>query len=138
MPSEDRTPVTTRVPASQKAAWAADADALDMSQAEFVRAMVQAGRRELELPEGVGAASGESEGAEDGVEPDSPGPNPGGEALEDRVLDVLREQGVCSWDDLVEAFVGDFEDELDETLTRLQSEGPVSYSGREGGYVVRE
>jgi len=138
VPSEDRTPVTTRVPASQKAAWAADADALDMSQAEFVRAMVQAGRRELELPEGVGAASGESESAEDGVEPDSPGPNPGGEALEDRVLDVLREQGVCSWDDLVEAFVGDFEDELDETLTRLQSEGPVSYSGREGGYVVRE
>jgi hypothetical protein len=54
------------------------------------------------------------------------------------VLDVLREEGVCSWDELVEAFVGDFEDELDETLTRLQSEGPVSYSGREGGYVVRE
>ena len=138
MPSEDRTPVTTRVPASQKAAWAADADALDMSQAEFVRTMVQAGRRELELPDGVGAAVGESDGEAERVEPDSPGPNPGGETLEDRVLDVLHEEGVCSWDDLVEAFVGDFEDELDETLTRLQSEGPVSYSGREGGYVVRE
>jgi len=138
VPSEDRTPVTTRVPASQKAAWAADADALDMSQAEFVRTMVQAGRRELELPDGVGAAVGESDGEAERVEPDSPGPNPGGETLEDRVLDVLHEEGVCSWDDLVEAFVGDFEDELDETLTRLQSEGPVSYSGREGGYVVRE
>lgn len=140
VPSEDQTPVTTRVPASQKAAWAADADALDMSQAEFVRTMVQAGRRELELPEGVGAATaaGAEGGERDGVEPDSPGPNPGGEALEDRVLDVLQEEGVCSWDELVEAFVGDFEDELDETLTRLQSEGPVSYSGREGGYVVRE
>lgn len=137
MSSEDRTPVTTRVSASQKAAWAADADALDMSQAEFVRTMVQAGRRELGLPDGVGAAVVEGE-ADSGVEPDSPGPNPGGDALEDRVLDVLREEGVCSWDELVEAFVGDFEDELDETLTRLQSEGPVSYSGREGGYVVRE
>ena len=138
MPSEDQTPVTTRVPASQKAAWAADADALNMSQAEFVRTMVQAGRRELELPEGVGAATPERADENDGADPDSPGPNPGGQALEDRVLDVLREEGVCSWEELVEAFVGDFENELDETLTQLQSEGPVSYSGREGGYVVRE
>lgn len=41
--------VKTRVPAEQLEIWDADAEALDMSRAEFIRCMVQAGRRKLEL-----------------------------------------------------------------------------------------
>ena len=129
-------PVTTRVPAAQKRRWAADADALDMSQSEFVRTMVQAGRRELGLA--TDAAAARRPAANDSGEPDSDGSNPGGDALEDRVLDVLAEEGVCSWDDLLDAVVGDLETQLDETMERLLEEGTVTYSGREGGYVRRE
>ena len=147
MTSERREPVTTRVPATQKRAWAADAEALDMSQSEFVRTMVQAGRRELGLETQAAVAEG-SEGErpregkdlreQDPVEPASPGSNPGGDGLEDRVLDVLAEEGVCSWDDLLDAVVGDLEAQLDETMERLLEAGTVTYSGREGGYVRRE
>src|SRR6056297_3482271 len=40
-----RSTVKTYVPAYQKASWQDHADDLDMSQSEFVRTMVQAGRR---------------------------------------------------------------------------------------------
>ena len=39
-----RTQVRTYVPAYQKSEWESHADELDMSQSEFVRTMVQAGR----------------------------------------------------------------------------------------------
>jgi hypothetical protein len=177
--ADDRVPVTTRVPGYQKEAWLDDADELDMSQSEFVRTMVQAGRRELGLaeetaetaPRGAAAANGESSGvtaatanggsseaaatshsadttaettaAETAAEtaadePLSPGAYPGGHGLEDRVLDVLREEGACSWDELLETVVGDFEERLDETMSELQQSGTVHYSGREGGYVLNE
>ena len=136
--------MTTRVPAAQKREWAADAEALDMSQSEFVRTMVQAGRRDLGLETTVAVAE-ESDDSEveppresDPVEPASPGSDPGGDGLEDRVLDVLAAEGVCSWDDLLDAVVGDLEAQLDETMERLLEEGTVTYSGREGGYVRRE
>lgn len=125
--------MTTRVPAAQKRRWAADADALDMSQSEFVRTMVQAGRRELGL-----VTDATDRGSVDPADTDSDGSNPRGDGLEDRVLDVLAEEGVCSWDDLLDAVVGDLEAQLDETMERLLEEGTVTYSGREGGYVRRE
>ncbi len=54
MPSDDSTEravVRTYVPAYQKAHWQDHADELDMSQSEFVRTMVQAGRSGFEPPE---------------------------------------------------------------------------------------
>jgi hypothetical protein len=180
--SDDRTPVTTRVPAYQKEVWEDDADELGMSQSEFVRTMVQAGRHELGLAtesaagsdraagktsvgssaaaEGAAAERAAAESAvaaeetdsetsvdwspadsavsENGVEPDPPAATPGGEPLEDRVLAILREREVCSWDELLEAVVSDFEDQLDETMGELIESGPVTYSGRAGGYVLDE
>lgn len=158
--SDDRVPVTTRVPAYQKDAWLDDADELGMSQSEFVRTMVQAGRRELDLGERAGGAteseptdesadsvsaeavesaeSAESADPSSGDEPRSPGVTPGVDGLEDRVLSVLESEGVCSWDDLLEMVVDDFEERLDETMTELTQSGPVTYSGRKGGYVLHE
>jgi len=43
--SDDRRSVKTYVPEDQKAIWQDHADDLGMSQSEFVRTMVQAGRR---------------------------------------------------------------------------------------------
>jgi len=130
----ERTVVKTYVPAEQKEEWTEHADRLEMSQSEFVRTMVQAGRR------GFGAGDTIVESTPSEGTPEQPGSSdatPRGDALEDRVLDVLRD-GTHSWDELVEAVVGELEADLDETLQRLQSEGRIRYSGRTGGYELVE
>ena len=122
----DRQSVKTYVPTEQKEIWRDHADDLDMSLSEFVRTMVQAGRR--------GFVPTESGGDE---EPASEGSDPGGHDLERRVRAAL-ESGPRSWDELVQAVVGDVEDELEATLDDLQDRNRVRYSGRDGGYVLTD
>jgi hypothetical protein len=119
----ERATVKTYVPVYQKAEWQAHADDLDMTQSEFVRTMVQAGRREFDL---------------EPVEAEDSGSNPGGQDLEEHVLDVLGSEGALAWDDLLETLTEDIEDRLDEALDELQSDNRVKYSGREGGYTLAE
>ncbi len=132
---EERTSVRTYVPKYQKENWQSHADELDMSQSEFVRTMVQAGRSGFEPPESETA--GDSASAEE-TEPRSPDANPRGSGLKDRVVEALADGDHCDWDDLVAALTDDIEQRLDETLQELQSEGRVRYSGRHGGYVLDE
>lgn len=106
--------VKTYVPEAQKDEWHDHADELDMSLSEFVRTMVQAGRRGF-LDE-VGSTA-ESDG------------------FDDRVLAALTEEP-RSWDDLRESLVAGVEDDLEAALTRLQDDGRVRYSGRDGGYTI--
>ncbi|MFB6229416.1 MAG: DUF5805 domain-containing protein [Halobacteriales archaeon] len=116
----DRVAVKTYVPRYQKEAWQEQAAALDMSQSEFVRSMVQAGRRGFDP---------------DPENPESADATPSGENLEDRVLGVLASEGPLEWDELVGELTDDFENELEEVLQRLQGENRVQYSGRQGGYT---
>ncbi|WP_135830502.1 DUF5805 domain-containing protein [Halorussus halobius] len=127
-----RTTVKTFVPAYQKAEWKRHADDLDMSQSEFVRTMVQAGRRDFDLePVGGPESGGDPPASGDGDDADD-----GDRGFEERTLSVLSESEHRSWDDLVERLTADVEDRLDETLQRLQTENRVTYSGRHGGYAV--
>jgi len=118
-----RTQVRTYVPAYQKSEWESHADELDMSQSEFVRTMVQAGRRDF---------------AVDPEKTEDSDTNPPGQAFEDRVLDVLSREGPKPWDELVEALVDDVEEQLDEALAGLQEQNRIRYSGRDGGYTLVE
>ncbi len=127
----ERTAVKTYVPRYQKERWREHADDLDMSQSEFVRTMVQAGRRGFVLD----APDAESGGPE---EARSPGSDPGGRGFEDRVLDVLSDGDYLSWDELVAALSEDFEDRLEEELDSLQAANRVQHSGRHGGYTLTE
>ncbi|QZP38403.1 DUF5805 domain-containing protein [Halobaculum magnesiiphilum] len=144
----ERVAVTARVPAYQKEAWVADAERLDMSQSEFLRTMVQAGRRDLGIADEFGPPAGTdprsvpdhedqatSAGNEEGASPPS---HPRGDGLEDDLLGALSDAGVMSFDELVEAVTGDIEERVDETMGELQSRGLVRYSGRDGGYVPVE
>jgi hypothetical protein len=72
------------------------------------------------------------------VEAEDSGSNPGGQDLEEHVLDVLGSEGALAWDDLLETLTEDIEDRLDEALDELQSDNRVKYSGREGGYTLAE
>ena len=122
--SDDRRSVKTYVPAEQKDRWQAHADELGMSQSEFVRTMVQAGRRGFSLSE----PSNTSEAT-------SADETPGSHDLETQVERVLAD-GPQSWDELVEALLGDFEDQLEDALNALQDRNRVRYNGRRGGYAL--
>ncbi len=126
-----RTAVKTYVPAYQKERWERHAERLGMSQSEFVRAMVQAGRRDFEIP-------GEKEGDDRGPA-DDPVRGSGEESpLDERVLHILSGADYLSWDELVGELTDDIEDRLETTLQDLQADNRVQYSGRRGGYTVVE
>ena len=130
----ERTSVRTYVPAYQKERWQSHAEELDMSQSEYVRTMVQAGRSGFEPPDSE--RSNEVVREQRSAEPTSPDADPGGHGLEDRVVEILEDGGHYDWDDLLAALTDDIEERLDEVLGQLQSEGRVRYSGRHGGYVL--
>ncbi len=135
-PREDvdtsRTRVQTYVPAYQKQEWRDHADELDASLSEFVRSMVQAGRRGFRGP-----SVDPGDGPERGSDPE-PASTPNGDRnseglpLEDRVVRALREHECPDWDELVDELT----DDLEETLQELQAEDRVTYSGRHGGYQL--
>lgn len=120
----DRSVVKTYVPEYQKDEWEDHAEELGMTQSEYVRVMVQAGRSGF-LTDETGST-------------DSRDATPGGDVFEARILDVLRSEGPCSWDELLERVTDDVEDRMEETLQELQRENAVGYSGRDGGYTLLE
>jgi hypothetical protein len=126
----ERTVVKTYVPAYQRQEWDDHADELDMSRSEFVKTMVQAGRR------GFGAEE-TATGAETESDPDREDGSDSGtsENLEAEVLEMLSE-GPRDWEELLAELTAEIEDDLDETLQSLQAAGEVRYSGRDGGYVL--
>ncbi|QLD88005.1 hypothetical protein HWV07_02710 [Natronomonas salina] len=129
----DRVSVQTYVSSDQRERWRAEADELDMSQAEYVRSMVQAGRRSFSLNTDGRSLSTEASNPAEGGSLDA---TPGGEGLEDRVLEVLRAEEFADWDELVAGVTDDIEQRLDETLEELQADDRIRYSGRHGGYTV--
>lgn len=117
----DRTVVKTYVPRFQKEIWTDEADELSMSQSEYLRSMVQAGRREI--------ICGDTEETDD-----SPA-TPRGEGLETRVYEVIRDEGPLEWDALVEKL---FEDRLEAALHDLQRSNRIHHAPRKGGYVTTD
>jgi hypothetical protein len=110
------------VPRWQKDEWVTHADQLDMTQSEFLRSMIQAGRLNI----------GQSRTDEIG----SPDATPGGDDLEERVLDVLRGSGYLTWDDILAGVMDDIEERLEDALDAHQKDNRIQYSGRNGGYTV--
>lgn len=129
MPDEaERVTVSTYVTAYQRDRWREDAESLGMSQSEFVRSMVQAGRRGFAL-------DGDTGNPEEG---DVPGSNPGSNDLKTGLLDLLRSEGPLEWDELVQELTGDLEDELESTLLELQADNRINHSPRDGTYSLVE
>lgn len=124
----ERTVVKTYVPAYQREQWDDHADDLDMNRSEFVKTMVQAGRR------GFGREETESERDLDSKR--DGGTGSGSDAsLEAEVVGMLSE-GPRDWDELLAELTAEVENDLDETLQELQETSRVRYSGRDGGYVL--
>jgi hypothetical protein len=147
-PETERVSVSTYVPAYQRETWAAEAESMGVSRSEYVRLMVQAGRRSFDLNGSDPETATQGNSADDDSTPENtvtkhnsesgvrPGSDPRGRGLEDRVLDLLDSDAYLDWDDLVAGLTDDIEDRLDAALDELQSANRVRYSGRHGGYTV--
>lgn len=128
----ERVAVQTYVPAYQKEHWADDASRMGVSQSEFVRMMVQAGRSEFELPSLRDAE-------EHSPETDQPATTQTDtDPFRERVMETLSPDEPLEWDELVDALTEELEADLDRTLEELQQDNVVRYSGRQGGYVISE
>ncbi|OLZ41099.1 hypothetical protein A6E15_08910 [Natrinema saccharevitans] len=128
MADDDRTAVKTYVPRYQKEEWADHADELDMSQSEFVRTMVQAGRRDFDVPSSNAIDTGTEAGDQTRTRTDT-------DDLQERVLAAIDREAVLDWDELVDELIDDIENEVDTALGELQDKNHIRYSGRDGGYV---
>ncbi|WP_115862968.1 DUF5805 domain-containing protein [Halorussus litoreus] len=158
-----RKTVKTFIPAYEKTEWKRHADELGMSQSEFVRTMVQAGRRDFEIEGKVSVGDGPDAATADGesstgsatasanvaeggdnpadtAEKDGTGGEGGAEGsggdLREHVLAALSDADHLSWDELVERLTSDIEDRLEQALQELQADNRVQYSGRHGGYAL--
>jgi len=125
MSSEERTTVKAYVPRWQKERWVEEADDLDMSQSEFLRAMVQAGRRNINIEP--------SDGSSEAVEGRG---QSGEEGFEDRVRSCLESEGTLDWDGLLDAVTDGVEDRVEDAIRELEQRGEVRYAPREGGYTL--
>ena len=128
MAAEERAAVKTYVPTYQKEEWERHADQLDMSQSEFVRTMVQAGRSDIEIP----SAQADHEPPANSSEP--PAVDDGN--LQSTIRRELAADEATDWETLVERIVGNLEGDIEAALEELQQANQVFYSGRKGGYLL--
>lgn len=126
----ERVGVRTYVPEYQREKWDRHAEELGMSRAEFVRTMVQAGRRGFDF-DGLEQRDG-SNPEQPAEDPSTPGVN----GLEDQLLELLDSEEYLSWDELVDGVTDDIEERLEERLDELQRHNRVQYNGRRGGYTL--
>jgi DNA-binding MurR/RpiR family transcriptional regulator len=125
----ERTVVKTYVPAYQREVWDDHAEELDMSRSEFVKTMVQAGRR------GFSAETRQAADRERNHSEDTTSTAGADESLETEVVEMLSAEP-RDWDELLATLTAEVEESLDETLQALQDAGRVRYSGRDGGYIL--
>lgn len=130
MPSQesvdtDRAVVTTYVPAYQKSAWESHATDLDMSQSEFVRSMVQAGRRGFGVEsDSTGPSATDDRHTADSVEDRPPDVTPGVDTRR-MVLQTLEESGPLTGEEIVDVVLEEWRGVIGETLEELLQEGAI-------------
>lgn len=125
--SEERASVKAYVPAWQKERWVEEANDLDMSQSEFLRTMVQAGRQNINIePE---------EGRSEGVDPRGQSHD---EGFEGRVRSCLESEETLDWDELLDAVTDGVEERVEDAIRELEERGEVRYAPREGGYTLTD
>jgi hypothetical protein len=109
--------VQTYIPAYQKEIWSEHAGTLGMNQSEFIRSMVQAGRRGYLTGPDVAGGHGPGEG--DAGEPAFP------DIVRERALAVFRAVDHVTRDELQEVLTEDVTEALDTVLDDLQQENAV-------------
>ena len=113
----ERKAMRTYVPAYQKQEWVKHAQELNMSHSEYIRCMVQAGRKGFVAKD------------EEAVTKDA---TPRGKAIDEHLLEVLK-SGPKSWNELSTVIL----DETERVLNSFQEESIVSQS-RDGIWAITD
>ncbi|MGB9965100.1 DUF5805 domain-containing protein [Halobacterium hubeiense] len=118
----DDVKLNVTVPPHQREVYDEEAERMGFaSRAAYVRAMVNAGRRDFGLdPQGSG---GENTTLE--------------EFIEERIVAVIDEADGASRDAVVNEIAGDVEQTVTDCLTRLDDAGRIDYDIQRDGLVVR-
>jgi hypothetical protein len=111
--SDENTAVKTYVPEWQKTEWEDHAERLDMSRSEFVRSMVQAGRRNIEV-------------SDDATLQD---------LIQEAVEELLAEAGFATYEEIVEVLAADVEDAVVVAIEALEENDQIRYNPQRGGYI---
>ncbi|WP_252698861.1 DUF5805 domain-containing protein [Natronosalvus vescus] len=111
------------VPEHQLAIYDDEAEEMGFSsRAEYIRSMINAGRREFGLnPQGETPEDASLRGS-----------------LDERILAILEEAEGLAQDEVVDAVTADVEDQVTEVLNDLNDEGRIDYDVRRSGFVVAE
>ena len=122
-----RVTINTYVPEYQRGLWKQHAEHLDMNLSEFVRLMVQAGRRVFD----IGTKNNENI-----LKANFDDKTPGVSGVKIQLLNFFQNDECLGWDQLVQKLTVSLEDKLEIALTQLQEENLIRYSGRLGGYTL--
>lgn len=98
---EQQVSAKTYIPSYQLTAWESDANAREMSTSEFIRTMVQAGRK------GFGDTP-------------SAGPHPGGSGLERTLQDLLADEPMT-----LDELLAELERKTEQTLEQCKENGRI-------------
>ena len=122
----NRVTINTYVPAYQCDLWKKHAESLDMNLSEFIRLMVQSGRRGFDV---------EHQGRRGDSDNKNIHETPGVTGLKIQILTLFNNANCLSWDDIVQSITHSMEENIESTLKSLQDENLIQYSGKAGGYV---
>lgn len=105
--------ISLYIPEHQLEIWSEHADELGMNRSEFIRAMVQAGRRDFTV---------------------SPGPSE--DAVRDDILQLLEEHGELDHSEIVQHLVDEIEADVGDAIVELQRQNDIRYA--RDGFVAFE
>ncbi|MFC7212649.1 DUF5805 domain-containing protein [Saliphagus sp. GCM10025334] len=118
---QDKRSLNVDVPEYQLEIYDEEAERMGFgSRAAFIRAMINAGRRDFGLdPQGTGD--------EDTTLDD---------LIEQRILTHLRQTGSLPTDEIVDGVTDEVEQSTTAALERLNDAGDIDYSVQDGGFVL--
>jgi hypothetical protein len=116
--SSENKEVKTRIPPEQVEIWTEEADEMNVPRSEYIRYMVQAGRRQFAFTE---AAASDTDGTD----------------INRRVVAALQEHNKLSWEELTNEVIGDLEDEIEDAVEELEDVGDVRTSLRNDSITLK-
>ncbi|MBB6645220.1 DUF5805 domain-containing protein [Halobellus ruber] len=131
-----RATITVYAPVYQRDKWDEEAEELGLSRSEYLKMMIQAGRKHFDPDNGQKKLTSIG-GAETPI-PDSDHPsNKFSEdiCLESQILEAISRGDYLTWNEIVDTVVDDIERYIDKELDDLRDSNQIRYDGQRGGFT---
>jgi hypothetical protein len=131
-----RASVVVYTPAYQRDEWDKEAEELGMSRSEYLRMIIQAGRKHFNHNKGQERLT--SMGKPETPIPDSEHPSntfSDDISLKTQILESISTEEYLTWNEIVDIVVDDIERYIDKTLDELRESNQIKYDGQKGGFT---